>query len=142
MKTSIEKKYNAYHKPLENHNKLGIWMDHQSAHLTEFSTEPSGTKTISSKFTQPGEVDKYERGEFLMHTREKQKDSDYYKKLGETIKNYSEVLLFGPTDAKLELYNLLRADHTFDKIKIDVVSADKMSENQQHALIKKHFSKH
>ena len=39
-----------------------------------------------------------------MHNKEQHEQSDYYKKLGETIKNYTEVLLFGPTDAKVELF--------------------------------------
>lgn len=30
---------------------LGIWMDHTSAHLMEFTTDPMVTKTIESKFT-------------------------------------------------------------------------------------------
>ncbi len=117
-------------------------MDHSSAHLTEFSTEPSTTTILSARLAKAGSVDTYDRGEFLMHTREQQQDSEYFKKLGEIIKNYSEVLLFGPTDAKLELFNLLRSDHSFEKVKIDVIPADKMTEHQQHALIKKHFSRH
>jgi len=51
------------------------------------------------------------------------------------------VFLFGPTDAKVELFNILEADHRFAKIKIEVKHADKMTENQQHAFVKKFFSK-
>ena len=57
------------------------------------------------------------------------------------VKNYDEVILFGPTDAKVELFNILKADQHFDKIKIDIKQADKMTENQQHAFVKDHFSK-
>jgi stalled ribosome rescue protein Dom34 len=42
-----------------------------------------------------------------MHQKEQHEQSDYYKKIGEAIKNYQEVLLFGPTNAKTELLNLL-----------------------------------
>ena len=52
-----------------------------------------------------------------------------------------EVLLFGPTNAKTELYNILKEDHHFDKIKIETAPSDKMTENQQYALLKEHFSK-
>ena len=67
--------------------------------------------------------------------------SEYYKKLGEIIKNYEGVILFGPTEAKVELFNTLKADHHFEKINIEVKQADKMTENQQHAFVREHFSK-
>ena len=31
--------------------KLGVWMDHASAHLIEFSMDSSESTTMSSKFT-------------------------------------------------------------------------------------------
>ena len=76
-----------------------------------------------------------------MHNKEQHQQSDYYKQLGEIIKNYTEVILFGPTDAKVELFNILKADHHFAKIKIEFQQADKMTENQQHAFVKEYFSK-
>ena len=51
-------------------------------------------------------------------------------------------MLFGPTDAKTELFNLLKADHHFDKINIETKHADKMTENQQHAFVREYFFKH
>jgi hypothetical protein len=120
---------------------LGIWMDHSSAHLMEFTTDPIETKTIDSKFTHATKEQSIGKSEHLMHNKEQHQQSDYYKKLGETIKNYDEVILFGPTNAKVELFNILRADHLFEKIKIEVKQADKMTENQQHAFVKEHFSR-
>ena len=76
-----------------------------------------------------------------MHNKEQHKQSEYYKQLGEAIKNYEEVILFGPTEAKVELYNVLRADHQFAKIRIEVEQTDKMTENQEHAFVKAYFSK-
>jgi hypothetical protein len=120
---------------------LGIWMDHSSAHLMEFTTDPIETKTIASKFTHEAKENSLGKSEILMHNKEQHQQSEYYKKLGESIKNYDEVILFGPTDAKVELFNLLKADHLFSKIKIEIKSTDKMTENQQHAFVKEHFSK-
>ena len=77
----------------------------------------------------------------MMHNREQQKQSEYYKTLGETIKNFDEVMLFGPTDAKAELLNILKADNRFSKIKFESLQADKMTENQEQAYVKAHFSK-
>ena len=77
-----------------------------------------------------------------MHNKEQHLNLEYYKKLGEIIRKYEEVVLFGPTSAKVELYNMLQADHLFSKVKIEVQQADKMTENQQHAFVKNYFSKH
>jgi hypothetical protein len=120
---------------------LGIWMDHSNAHLMEFTADPIETKTLESKFTHEVKAQSLGKSEALMHNKEQHQQSDYYKHLGKIIKNYEEVILFGPTQAKVELSNILRADHHFDKIKIEVKQADKMTENQQHAFVKEYFSK-
>lgn len=120
---------------------LGIWMDHSTAHLMEFTTDPIQTKTINSKFTHDEKEHSFSKNENLMHNKEQHQQSEYYKKLGEAIRHYKEVILFGPTDAKVELFNVLRADHRFEKIKIEIKPADKMTENQQHAFVREHFSK-
>jgi len=119
--------------------KLGIWMDHTSAHVTEFTTDPIETKIIESAFTHEEKTNSLDNSEHVMHNKEQHQQSAYYKKLGDTIKDYDEVILFGPTDAKTELFNLLKADHHFDKIKIGVKQTDKMTENQQHAFVKDYF---
>lgn len=81
------------------------------------------------------------KSEKLMHNKEQHEQSEYYKKLGETIISYDEVILFGPTDAKIELFNVLRADQRFAKIKIEIKQTDKMTENQEHAFVREHFSR-
>jgi hypothetical protein len=121
--------------------KLGIWIDHSNAHLTELTTDPVVTKTIESDFTHQDKEQTLARSENVMHNKEQHQHLEYYKKIGEVIRNYEDVILFGPTDAKVELLNLLRADHRFDKIKIEVKQTGKMTENQQHAFIREHFSK-
>jgi len=119
---------------------LGIWMDHSNAHLTVFTTDPMETKNIESGFTHLSKEQSLEKSEHLMHNKEQQQRAAYYKKLGAIIKEYEAVVLFGPTDAKVELLHILRADHQFEKIRIDIVQADKMTENQEHALVRNHFS--
>lgn len=109
--------------------KLGIWMDHANAHLMEFTTTVITTHIISSR---------------SMHQekeQEQQQLSAYYNKLGDVIKNYEDVIIFGPTNAKSELLNILRADHQFEKIKLEIEQTDKMSQNQQHAFVTDYFSK-
>lgn len=121
-------------------NKLGIWMDHSNAHLIEFNKEPSATTIISTTFNHEDKEAALQKGETLMHNKRQQQHAAYYKKLGETIISYEEVILIGPTDAKTELLNILQSDLRFKKIKIEVQPADKMSENQKQAFVKNHFS--
>jgi len=120
--------------------KLGIWMDHASAHLMEFTTGAAVAEAVGSKFTTDAEGHDMSKGESLMHNKERHEESVYYKELSKEILKYDDVLLFGPTDAKAELFNLLKADSHFEKINIEMKQADKMTDNQQHAFVKDHFS--
>ena len=113
---------------------LGIWMDHSSAHLIAFTATPNETTNVETGFSH----DMAHDAETQIHNTE-HGYTVYYKKPGEIIKNYNEVLLFGPTSAKAEAHNLLSSDHQFAAINIEVKQADKMSENQQQAFVKAHF---
>ena len=120
---------------------LGICMDHSNAHIIEYTHDPAETKTIESKFTHEAKEQSLSKNENLMHNKEQHQQASYYKELGNIIRNYEEVLLFGPTNAKVELHNLLSADHNFAKINIKVKDTDKMTEHQQLAFVREYFSK-
>jgi DNA-binding LytR/AlgR family response regulator len=128
-------------KKQESAKKLGIWMDHSSAHLMEFTNDPIDTKTINSEFTHQVREQTLKKSESLMDHKEQHEEAAYYKKLGEIMQKYDDIILFGPTNAKTELFNILRADHHFETIKIEVMQTDKMTENQQHAFVREYFSK-
>ncbi len=119
---------------------LGIWMDHSNAHLLDASNEQMVATTIKSAFTHQEKERTLNKGEYMMHNAEQQEQHAYYKELGDAIKKYDSILLFGPTKAKEELVNILKQDRHFEKIKIDVKHADKMTENQQHAFVRNHFA--
>jgi len=127
--------------PYITSKKIGIWLDHASAHLTEFTSMHYKTQVIESSFTRQVKEDGRDKCETLMHQKEQHLEAEYYDKLGAIIRNHDEVLLFGPTSAKDELFNILRADHLFDKIEIEVQRTDKMTEAQQQAFVKEYFSK-
>jgi stalled ribosome rescue protein Dom34 len=118
---------------------MGIFMDHANAHLIEFSAEPIESTLISSDFTHEVKIETLANSEYTMHNKEQQQQNAFYKKLGTAIKQYTNVLLFGPTNAKVELLNMLKEDQGFNNIKIDVKDSDKMTENQQYAFVKQHF---
>ncbi|MDD5362542.1 MAG: hypothetical protein PHN88_10450 [Ignavibacteria bacterium] len=118
---------------------LGIWMDHSSANIMEFTDRTIGLKTITSDFTHDDKEQSLSKSEKMMHNKEQHEQSEYYKKLEDVIINFDEVVLFGPTEAKVELLNDLRTDNRFAKIKIVIKPADKMTQNQQHAFVRKYY---
>jgi nitrogenase subunit NifH len=122
--------------------RLGIFMDHSTAHLMEFTVDPIETTTIESAFTHQVKEDSLAKSEHLMHNKEQHQQAAFYKKLGEEIKHYDDVVLFGPTQAKVELFNILKADHHFSKISISVKQTNKMTDGEQHHFVKDYFSLH
>ena len=120
--------------------KIGIWMDHSIAHLMEFSNNPFEVKTIESNFTHQEKMNSLQKGELHMHNKEQQEQAKYYKKLVDVIKKYKQVILFGPTNAKEELFNVLSTDKRFEDVKIQVKQTDKMTPNEQDAFVKDFFS--
>ena len=118
---------------------LGIWMDHSVAHLMQFADNVIVTNTIDSQPNMMSDNQNIKRDESLVQHKEQNHLTDFFKRLSDIIIDYDDVILFGPTDAKNELLNLLRANHRFEKIKIEIQNADKMTENQQHAFVKDYF---
>jgi len=121
--------------------KLGICMDHTNAYLIKFSDKEKLSSTITLDFDKQDKDETLQRSESEMHNKQQQRQKSYYKKIAAVIRHFNEVLLFGPTEAKIELFNLLRQDRLFDNIKMEVINTDKMSENQQYEFIKDHFKK-
>jgi hypothetical protein len=121
--------------------RVGIWMDHSVAHVMEYVSDDYTVKTIEAEFSMPVHQDGMLHSENSLHNKKSQSNKMFYNALEEVIKDYDVVLLYGPTEAKNELKNLIRSQHKFDAIKIETKSAEKMSFNQQHAFIKEYFSK-
>ncbi len=120
---------------------LGIWMDYSVAHLMEYTRDSMETEMMESDIRHENRDEILNISESLLYNNEQQKQRHFYDELGDIIKKYDEVILFGPTDAKVELLNILENDSHFDKINISIEEADKMSESQRHAFVKSFFLK-
>lgn len=119
--------------------KIGIYMNHSKAHLIEFPTSTFESKTINSKFQHVDKERTLSKNENLMHNKEQHEQAEYYRQLGEILRNYDEVVLFGPTNAKQELHNTLKDNHLFEKIRIETKETDKMLEKDQLHFVENHF---
>jgi len=126
---------------MKNIKQLGIWMDHSNAYLLEVINDTIETERVVSELSDPEAEFNFYKGEKLINKKERHLQLKYYKRLGEIIKKYQEVVLFGPTDAKSELLNLLRTDHLFEDIKIEVINSGKMTESQMHTFVREYFKK-
>lgn len=121
---------------MKTNNNVGIWMDHSTANLIDIN---SNNNTINSEFTFDIKEEALSRSESLMHNKRQQLHEAYYKEIADVILKYDNVLLFGPTNAKTELHNYLKKDLHFKDVKIDIESADKMTDNEKDAFVRNHF---
>lgn len=124
---------------MEGIKKIGVYMDHTIAHFIEMSPENLELTIITSKFSQLEKVESLKRSEKIMHSLEQREEANYYTEICEVLKDYKEILLFGPTNAKLELRNILRSNHLFDSRIIEVKNTDHLTENQEYAFVREHF---
>lgn len=123
---------------MKKRSNLGIWMDHATANMIDLNSNKY-SRTIASKFTFETKEETLSRSENIMHNKEQQMHEAYYNEIAEEILKYEHVLLFGPTNAKVELHNHLGKDLHFDKIVIDIKSSDKITDNEKIAFVRNHF---
>ncbi|MBI3134378.1 MAG: hypothetical protein HYZ14_06835 [Bacteroidetes bacterium] len=126
---------------MKSSKQLGIFMDHSHANLMEYKGKIIDSSSLQKHGIDHGDRRNSDKGEYQIQTKEDTEQKVFYNKLGDVIKNFDEVVLFGPTQAKVELLNALRADHHFSHVKIEIKNSDKLTENQQHAFVKDYFEK-
>jgi stalled ribosome rescue protein Dom34 len=118
---------------------LGIWMDHSSANCMQINGVKLQTTLILSEFTQQERMQSLTHGEKTMHNKEQQMTSKFFKKISDEILKADKILLFGPTEAKQELWNLLKEDHHFNEKKIAAETCVHFNEAQQLTFFKDYF---
>lgn len=135
-----------------SNKRIGLWLDHSQAHFIDISKGPAGIETTFADARQH-EHFKGETGtgtklsntrstdnEHHVHNIEREVLNRYYKVLAGRLKNYDDIYLFGPTSAKDEFHNFIKADKAFEKKTVNVESCDKLTENQLVARVKHFFN--
>lgn len=120
--------------------RLGIWLDHTKAQIIKDNNGLVTSYAIES-LSKEDEKQTIGKDESLKHNTEQNQLADFFKRITEVLNGYSEVLLFGPTNAKTELHNLLKENNHFNHIKIEVETTDNLTENQMHEFVREHFEK-
>jgi stalled ribosome rescue protein Dom34 len=131
--------------------RIGIWLDHAKAHFIDISKGPAIIETVfsdkESEIRYKGESangtllgnNRATNNEHHKHNRERLIMDEYYRVLIDRLKNYDDILLFGPTSAKEELHNKLSADKHFANKAITIAPADQLTENQMVATVRDFF---
>lgn len=122
---------------MEKKKRLGIWISDLDAHLMDFKTDIIELNTIESTFTQQDKFE--EEDDRKRQAKEKRKHNKFHKELSETIKYYDEVVIFGPSESKKNLVDILSSDEKFAHIKIAVKDIENLTESQQYNFVKEHF---
>jgi hypothetical protein len=120
---------------METVKKIAIYMDHFMANIIEYTNTARAIKTINSEFNHFEKEKILQKGEIHMHNKEQDMQNEFYAKLREELLNYDNVLLFGATNAKTELSNILKTDNKFANIEMIIKNTDKLTENEQIAFV-------
>lgn len=123
-----------------NATKIGIWMDHEHAFVTEFTADDMKSTRVLNESANADRNKLSSRGENRTHTKERQLQSSYYNRLSEIMSRYENVVLFGPTTAKNELFNKFTSDPNHARIRLHIEDAGKMTQNQRHAFVRDYFA--
>lgn len=120
--------------------KIGIWMNHSIAYIMEFTSGLVTTSIIDAAIDKNEANMDCSNNEMASIFKAQSDKKAYYKQLEESLKDSKEVILFGPTYAKVELYNLLKIDTRFKKTKFKIIHAEDLDEAQQQEFVATHFS--
>lgn len=124
---------------MEAIKKMGIWMDYSMAYLMELTSNPFEIKTVESTSFDTSTIYPINTLPILLEKRKRLLFS-YYNKIAREINNYDRIILFGPTNAKIEFFDVLSEDERFLKTKIEITNTDQMNAAEQHQFIKNYFS--
>jgi hypothetical protein len=120
---------------METAKKIAIYMDHFMANIIEYANSAVAVKTIKSEFNHFEKERILQKGESHLHNKEQDLQLEFYLKLRDELLSYDTVLLFGATNAKTELLNILQADAKFLNVEFTLKNTDKLTENQQIAFV-------
>ncbi|MEO0058523.1 MAG: hypothetical protein RLZZ312_170 [Bacteroidota bacterium] len=126
---------------MKQKKQLGIWLDHSSAYIIEFGNEEKDIQSLNSDFSAQDRAETAQRSENEMHNKEQQRHGTFYKNLMKIIRDYDEVLLFGPTEAKNKLHNLIKENHQYHEIAVEVKTTEKMTSKEQHDFVANYFTR-
>jgi stalled ribosome rescue protein Dom34 len=124
---------------MKTKERLGVWMDYSTAYMMEMKEKYIITIEIKSDFTSQEKKHSLGKNENLMHHKQHDLIASYFTQIENHIQGFDKVVLFGPGDAKNELFNHMTTNAQFAKVDLTLKSSDKLTENQRKAFVRNYF---
>lgn len=124
---------------------LGIYLDHDLAHIIEYRNGKTIYETLSSGYhdvTRRDAIRKDEASEINESKRKLQQLLKYYKALLHHMQNYTRIVLFGEGEAKNELYKLALSMPELRKADICVSKKTIVSDQQADVFVREYFDEY
>ena len=115
--------------------QIGVCMDYSIAYLLEEKNEEKVITIIEAD----SEMLVNNQGDDNNNIRTGRKDSVFFKKVFEIVKDFDKVFLFGPVSAKNELLHRIKANKLLHIEIQNNPTGDKITENQKIDFINKYF---
>ncbi len=130
--------------------QIGIWLDYRTAVIVDPKTrktienivseiEEGNIKGGARSKTPWGPMDKVSESKVL-HRRDQQ-EKNYYENIKNKVKDYNEIYVFGPAEAKTGLVKAMTSDNSFNGQVMQIDTADSMTENQMIAKVSDFFKR-
>jgi hypothetical protein len=126
---------------------IGVWIDKSQARIispTEILETIPSEMEIRPRYE--GESKEYGRfgNQYMTLEKSKQKrlkhqEHVYLKNIFNAVKSFEQILIFGPASMKKHLQKHLEEEHLTRGKVIDVVTAEKMTDNQLIAFVREYY---
>ena len=131
--------------------KAGVWIDHRQAIVVLVTDAGNEIKKIAFDIGQPVQLrggsrskNKYTPNDFVAEDRLERKvendRKDYYDDVIASVRGADSLLILGPGEAKGEFSKHIKAKKVRG-VAVELETADKMTDRQVAAKVKKHFAK-
>jgi hypothetical protein len=131
--------------------KVGVWMDHSKACFVDLNPNPTMAGITYSEAEEQERINgessegvrlgnnRFTNNEHHRHNRKTDLMQKYFKNISTRLRDYDDILLFGSSKAKEELFNLLKSDRHFAEKKINLKTSTHLTENQMLAEVRQFF---
>ena len=120
---------------MKSRRTLSIWMDHTIAYLYEYKNNTVVTTTIVSTIRHDlGDLYSINESNGSLSPMPKP-FSVFFQEISDVIIGYEDVILFGPTGSKNELFNHLLHNHRFDRINMAIQQMEQMEDPDREAFL-------
>lgn len=119
-----------------SHYHCVVWIDHREAHVIQFNPDDAEASVVHPKSRH----EHLHRKQGAVGSGKVPADHDYYKAVAAAIEDAGEILIVGPSSAKLELFKHLQAHAPAIAARVvSVETVDHPSDGELLKFARRHF---